>query len=212
MHSFDHHSLFTTREVTRRSSFLNNGKTFASFQALGYWPSRNEVLIKLANGILVQWLMVIFWRNRYREEESTKFLLGARNKFRRGAMWNNNPGARDMWFNLPLHTSAWKRGWKSRRSFSCFVSRLKIKKYTEKRSCESLYYSSRYFRCWKLRDLDHSGIFHHILNMYYNLLNHKKKTVCNRSICFFLVLAFFSFLLFFLSISILNPSTTLLKA
>ena len=38
---------------------------------------------------LVQWLVVILWRNRYRVEESakfgTRFLLGARNKFRRGA-------------------------------------------------------------------------------------------------------------------------------
>ena len=43
-------------------------------------------------------------------------------------------GKREMGFNLPLHISAWKRGWMSRRSFSCFVLRLKIKKiYTEKK-------------------------------------------------------------------------------
>ena len=84
-----------------------------------------------------------------------------------------------MWFNLPLlhtsDTSAWKRSWKSRWSFLCFISRLKIKNIQRKRSSECLYYSSRYFRCWKLHHLDHGGIFHGILNMCHNLLKNKKK-------------------------------------
>ena len=67
-----------------------------------------------------------------------KVVLGARNnKFRRVATWNNNRGAegggREIWFNLPLHTSAWKRRWKSRRSFSCYVSRLKMKDIKKKK-------------------------------------------------------------------------------
>ena len=86
---------------------------------------------------------------------------------------------REMWFNLPLlhtsDTSAWKRSWKSRWSFLCFISRLKIKNIQRKRSSECLYYSSRYFRCWKLHHLDHGGIFHGILNMYHNLSKNNKK-------------------------------------
>ena len=86
---------------------------------------------------------------------------------------------REMWFNLPLlhtsDTSAWKRSWKSRRSFLCFISRLKIKNIQRKRSSECLYYSSRYFRCWKLHHLDHGGIFHGILNMCHNLSKNNKK-------------------------------------
>ena len=70
-----------------------------------------------------------------------------------------------MWFNLPLHTLAWERGWMSRRSFLWFVSRL-IENIQKKRSSEYLYYSSCYFLCWKLCPLDHDGIFHRILNMY----------------------------------------------
>ena len=81
---------------------------------------------------------------------------------------------RPIWHHF---TSAWKQGWKSRRSFSCFMSRLKIKKYTEKRLSDYLYYSSRYFRCWKLRHLDHGGIFHRILNMSHNLLKNTRKRV-----------------------------------
>ena len=88
---------------------------------------------------------------------------------------------REMWFNLPLlhtsDTSAWKRSWKSRRSFLCFISRLKIKNIQRKRSSKCLYYSSRYFRCWKLHHLDHGGIFHGILNMCHNLLKNNKKKV-----------------------------------
>ena len=50
-------------------------------------------------------------------------------------------------------------------------------KYSEKRLSEYLYYSSRYFRCWKLRHLDHGGIFHYILNMSHNLLKNTRKRV-----------------------------------
>ena len=86
---------------------------------------------------------------------------------------------REMWFNLPLlhtsDTSAWKRSWKSRRSFLCFISRLKIKNIQRKRSSECLYYSSRHFRCWKLHHLDHGGTFHGILNMCHNLSKNNKK-------------------------------------
>ena len=91
---------------------------------------------------------------------------------------------REMWFNLPLlhtsDTSAWKRSWKSRRSFLCFISRLKIKNIQRKRSSECLYYSSRYFRCWKLHQVDHGGIFHGILNMCHNLSKNNKKTKFER--------------------------------
>ena len=51
------------------------------------------------------------------------------------------------------------------------------KKYTEKRLSEYLYYSSRYFRCWKLLHLDHGGIFHCILNTSHNLLKNTRKRV-----------------------------------
>ena len=51
------------------------------------------------------------------------------------------------------------------------------KKYTEKRLSEYLYYSSRYFRCWKLLHLDHGGIFYCILNTSHNLLKNTRKRV-----------------------------------
>ena len=69
-----------------------------------------------------------------------KVVLGARNNnFRRGATWNNNRGGgkggggREIWVNLPLRASAWKRRWKWRRSFSCYVSRLKMKNIQKKK-------------------------------------------------------------------------------
>ena len=86
--------------------------------------------------------MMTFWRNFYRVEKSSTFgaklfWVQGKNKFRRGATWNNNRGTegggREIWFNLPLHTSAWKRRWKSRRSFSCYVSRLKMKNVKKKK-------------------------------------------------------------------------------
>ena len=42
-------------------------------------------------------------------------------------------GGCEIWVNLPLHTSAWKRRWKWRRSFSCYVSRLKMKNIQKKK-------------------------------------------------------------------------------
>ena len=66
-----------------------------------------------------------------------KVLLGARKKFRRGAsettIWGGGGGGVrcDLIFFL-THISMRAR-LKVRRSFSCFVSRLKIKKYTEKK-------------------------------------------------------------------------------
>ena len=85
--------------------------------------------------------------------------------------------------------------WKKARNLAPFyvrmkAARLKVKaklfvlyfaieniKYSEKRLSEYLYYSSRYFRCWKLRHLDHGGIFHCILNMSHNLLKNTRKRV-----------------------------------
>ena len=122
-----------------------------------------------------------FWRIRYRVEE-IKAPNSAQSFYwvqGRGATWTKIRVGGEMWFNLPLlhtsDTSAWKRSWKSRRSFLCFISRLKIKNIQRKRSSACLYYSSRYFRCWKLHHLDHGGIFHGILNMCHNLSKNNKK-------------------------------------
>ena len=46
---------------------------------------------------LVQWLMMIFWRNRYRMEES--------GKSGEGGGGGGEGGGREMVFNLPLHIS-----------------------------------------------------------------------------------------------------------
>ena len=84
--------------------------------------------------------MMSFWRNFYKVEESSKF--GAKLFWVQGT--TNLEGVprettiggregREMWFNLPLHTSAWKRRWKSRRNFSCYVWRLKIKNIRKKK-------------------------------------------------------------------------------
>ena len=75
-------------------------------------------------------------QNRRKRQIWHNVSFGSKEKFRRGATGNNNRGRGSggcvMWFNLPLHTSVWKRRWKSRRSFSCFISRLKRKNITKK--------------------------------------------------------------------------------
>ena len=97
----------------------------------------------------MQFHIVIFWRNRYRVEESAQF----------GTI-------------LRPHES---KGESQGSKLFVLYFAIKNKKYTEKRLSEYLYYSSRYFRRWKLRHLDHGGIFHCILNMSHNLLKKYKE-------------------------------------